>query len=86
MPSKLDLILIVGSIAVVMGWIEHGHSIVIDSPDLIELASRAPAPACPANESRYRTSQIEFSGDGFVSGLPERQDLPEAGSQVCDPN
>jgi hypothetical protein len=85
MPSKLDLVLIAGSIAAVMGWIERGHSVVIDSPDPIELASLAPAPACPADDSiRYGMSQMVFSGDGFVSGAPERQNLPEAGSPACD--
>ena len=67
MPSKLDLVLIAGSIAALMGWIEHGHSVVIDSPDPIELASLAPAPACTADDSiRYGMSQMVFSGDGFV--------------------
>ena len=87
MPSKLDLVLIAGSIAALMGWIEHGHSVVIDSPDLIELASLAPAPACTADDSiRYGMSQMVFSGDGFVSGAPERPNLPEAGSPLCDTN
>jgi hypothetical protein len=85
MPSKLDLVLIAGSIAAVMGWIERGHSVVIDSPDPIELASLAPAPACPADDGiRYEMSQMIFSGDGFVSGAPERSDLPETGSPVCE--
>jgi hypothetical protein len=85
MPSKLDLVLIAGAIAAVMGWIERGHSVVIDSPDPIELASLAPAPACSANDSiRYGMSQMVFSGDGFVSGAPERPNLHEAGSPACD--
>src|ERR1700681_2659648 len=72
MPSKLDLVLIAGSIAAVMGWIEHGHSVVIDSPDPIELASLAPPPACSADDGiRYVMSQMVFSGDGFVTGGPE---------------
>ena len=87
MPSKLDLVLIAGSIAAVMGWIEHGHSVVIDSPDSIELASIVPAPRCAESENiRYRTNWMDLSGDGFVSGAPDRQDLPEARSRVCDPN
>jgi hypothetical protein len=85
MPSKLDLVLIAGSIAAVMGWIEHGHSVVIDSPDPIELASLAPPPACSADDGiRYVMSQMVFSGDGFVSGAPERPNLPEAASPVCE--
>jgi hypothetical protein len=85
MPSKLDLVLIAGSIAAVMGWIERGHSVVIDSPDPIELASLAPAPACSENDSfRYAMSQMVFSGDGFVSGALERPSLPEARSPACD--
>ena len=85
MPSKLDLVLIAGSIAAVMGWIERGHSVVIDSPDPIELASLAPAPACPPDDGiRHAMSQMIFSGDGFVSGAPEPPNLPEAGSPACD--
>jgi hypothetical protein len=83
MPSTLDLVFIAGSIAAAMGWIEHGHSVVIDSPDIIELASRAPDLPCSQNAGvRYGLSEIIFLGDGFMGG-PDQQDLPAAVSS-CD--
>jgi hypothetical protein len=83
MRSTLDLVFIAGSIAATVGWIEHGHSVVIDSPDIIELASRAPDLPCSQNTgARYGLSEIIFLGDGFVAG-PDLQDLPATVSS-CD--
>ena len=85
MPSKLDLVLIVGSIAAVMGWIEHGHSVVIDSPDSIELAS--PKPSCSESESvRHGMSQVAFTGDGFPSEPIEQASSSESRTEACERN
>jgi hypothetical protein len=85
MASKLDLVLIAGSIAAVMGWIEHGHSVVIDSPDSIELAS--PMRSCTENESvRYSMSQVAFVGDGFPSEPIEQANPSESRTETCERN
>jgi hypothetical protein len=67
MPSKLDLMLIAASIAAVVGFIERAHSIVIDPPDPIELAS-APAPSC-SNDDGYGARRMVFLEEGFLSGF-----------------
>jgi hypothetical protein len=71
MPSKLDLVLIAVSVAALVGFIERSHSIVIDPPDLVELAISATA--CTDQASmRYGLSRMMFLEDGFVSGPPRR--------------
>ena len=77
MPSKLDLVLITVSIAAAIGLIERSHSIVIDPPDLVALATQATACSDEASV-RYGISRMLFLDDGFVSGLPPRRAVSEA--------
>jgi hypothetical protein len=57
MPSKLDLVLITVSIAAAIGLIERSHSIVIDPPDLVALATQATACSDEASV-RYGISRM----------------------------
>jgi hypothetical protein len=77
MPSKLDLVLIAVSIAAAIGLIERSHSIVIDPPDLVALATQATACSDEASV-RYGISRMLFLDDGFVSGMPPRRAVSEA--------
>ena len=82
MPSKLDLILIAGIAIAVMGWIEHSHGVVIDSPDVIELAS--PAAGCSEDQGfGYGASQMILTADGFVSTVAEATAVSEADATAC---
>jgi hypothetical protein len=67
-PSKLDLLLAVATMAALMGFIERGHSIVIEPPDQIALA----APATPCVEivhARGDMTPTVFPEDLFASGF-----------------
>jgi hypothetical protein len=77
MPSKLDLVLIAVSVAAVVGFIERSHSVVIDPPDVVELATSATACADQAS-MRYGLSRMMFLEDGFVSGTQARRAIAEA--------
>jgi len=80
MPSKLDLLLIAASVAALVGFIERAHSIVIDPPDAVELASR-PAPAC-SDDERYGANRMVFLKEGFVAGV--RPNAPD--NRACPSN
>ncbi len=78
--SRLDLILAAAIIAALMGFIERGHSIVIDPPDQVQLAPPA-LEAAPSEPPMRETSCANigpaptgekptiFSDELFVSGL-----------------
>jgi len=67
-PSKLDLLLAAAAIAALMGFVERGHSIVIDPPD--QVALEAPATSCVEIEhARGAATPTVFPEDLFVSGL-----------------
>jgi hypothetical protein len=59
--SKLDLAVIVASVVGTALWIEHGHRIVIETPEPADFALPAPAAACPDNDNvPYSASCIAF--------------------------
>jgi hypothetical protein len=59
--SKLDLAVIVASVVGAALWIEHGHRIVIETPEPADFALPAPAAACPDNDNvPYSASCIAF--------------------------
>jgi hypothetical protein len=63
--SKFELTVVAATIVGAALWIEHGHRIVIDAPAQADLASRAPAPACPDNDNvPYSASCIAFLQGG----------------------
>ena len=51
MLAKLDLVVIVTSVMGAALWVEHGHRIVIETPEPAELASPVPAAACPDTDT-----------------------------------
>jgi len=68
--SKFDLAVIVAAIAGGAIWIEQRHHVVIDAPARAELASIAPAAACPDNDNApYSAGCIVFLGSGYLSGM-----------------
>jgi hypothetical protein len=68
--SKFDLAVIVAAIAGGALWIEQRHHVVIDAPARAELASIAPARACPDNDNApYSAGCIVFLGSGYLSGM-----------------
>jgi hypothetical protein len=68
--SKFDLAVIVAAIAGGAIWIEQRHHVVIDAPARAELASIAPAAACPDNDNvPYSAGCIVFLGSGYLSGM-----------------
>jgi len=83
-PSKLDLLLAVATIAALMGFIERGHSIVIDPPD--QVALKIPATSCVAADRTYTDAAATMlPEDLLVSGLLGASELPPERS-ACDPN
>jgi hypothetical protein len=63
--SQLHLAVIVVSVVGAVLWIEHGHRVVIDAPAHTDLASLAPAAACPDNDTMpYSASCIAFLQGG----------------------
>jgi hypothetical protein len=68
--SKFDLAVIVAAVAGGALWIEHRHHVVIDAPASTELASWAPAAACPDNDNvPYSAGCIVFLGSSYLSGM-----------------
>jgi hypothetical protein len=68
--SKVDLAVIAAAVAAGALWIEHRHHVVIDAPARAELASVAPAAACPDNDNvPYSAGCIVFLGSGYLSGM-----------------
>ena len=58
--SKLDLAVVVAVVAAAL-WIEHGHRIVIETPEPADFASLASAAVCPDNDTvPYSASCIAF--------------------------
>jgi hypothetical protein len=85
MPSKLDLTLIIATVAALVGFIERGHSIVIAPPEAIELAKLTSARSCADDEDmRYGTSRMVFLEEGFISAAPTRRGQPAARSANCE--
>jgi hypothetical protein len=88
--SKLDLAVIVASIAGTLVWVEHAHRIVTDAPTPAERA------ACPDNENvPYSKTCIDFMQGGNVATdlrwrvrSTERAPaaLLDAPGQACPPN
>jgi len=61
---------IVAAVAGAALWIEHRHHVVIDAPASTELASWAPAAACPDNDNvPYSAGCIVFLGSSYLSGM-----------------
>jgi hypothetical protein len=81
--SKLNLAVIV---AVFVGgalWIEHGHRIVIDAPPPVDLASLAPAAACPDNDNvPYSASCIAFLEGGSATHFQWRANAAASAATV----
>ncbi len=70
MVSKFDLAVIVAAVAGGALWIEQRHHVVIDAPASPQLASRAPAAACPDNDNvPYSPGCIRFLGSGYLSSM-----------------
>ena len=68
MISKLDLAVIVASIAGTLVWMEHAHRIVTDAPTPAERDALAAAAACPDNENvPYSKTCIDFMQGGNVA-------------------
>ena len=68
--SRVDLAVIVAAVAGAALWIEHRHHVVIDAPASAELATRAPAAACPDNDNvPYSAGCIVFLGSSYLSGM-----------------
>jgi hypothetical protein len=94
--SKLDLAMIVVSIAGALVWMEHAHRIVTDAPTPAQRDALAAAAACPDNENvPYSKTCIDFMQGGSVStdlhwrvrsteSAPAA--LPDAPGQACPPN
>ena len=62
--------MIVAAVAGGALWIEHRHHVVIDAPASTELASWAPAAACPDNDNvPYSAGCIVFLGSSYLSGM-----------------
>ena len=71
MISKLDLAVIVASIAGTLVWMEHAHRIVTDAPTPAERDVLAAAAACPDNENvPYSKTCIDFMQGGSVATDP----------------
>jgi hypothetical protein len=72
--SKLDLAVIVASIAGALLWIEHGHRVGTDAPTSAELEARAGASACPESENMPYTARclafLKGSTASEMHGLP----------------
>jgi len=86
--SKFDLAVIVAAVAGGALWIEQRHHIVIDAPARAELASSAPAAACPDNDNvPYSAGCIVFLGSGYLSGMNWQANAAKAsqpiGRRVC---
>ena len=71
--SKLDLAMIVASIAGAVLWIEHGHQIFTDAPTHTDLSSLAAAAVCPDSDNiPYSASCIAFMQGGVASDMRGR--------------
>jgi len=94
--SKLDVAVIVASIAGAVLCMEHAHRIVADAPTPVDGDVLAAAAACPDNESvPYSRTCIDFmQGDSVATDLHWRvraterapTALPDAPGQACPPN
>jgi hypothetical protein len=85
MPSKLDLTLIVATVAALVGFIERGHSIVIAPPEAIELGKLTSTRSCADEEDmRYGTSRMVWLENGFITGPPVRSASAGARSPACN--
>ena len=78
MVSKLDLAMIIASIAGAVLWIEHRHQIFTDAPMPTELSSLAAAAACPDSENiPYNANCIAFMQGGVASDIRGRVNAEE---------
>jgi hypothetical protein len=91
--SKLDVAVIVASIAGAVLCMEHAHRIVTDAPTSVDRDVHAAAAACPDNENvPYSKTCIDFmQGDSVATDLRWRvrateHALPDAPGQACPPN
>jgi hypothetical protein len=77
---KLGRAVIVGSVAAVALWIEHGHRTVTDAPTPGELDALAAARACPDNENMPYTARCLAFLQG--SAPAETRGWPNAAERV----
>jgi hypothetical protein len=81
--SKLDLAVIVVAVVGAVLWIEHGHRIVIDAPPHTDLASLAPAAACPDNDTvPYSAGCIAFLEGGSATHFQWRANAAAGAAAV----
>jgi hypothetical protein len=85
MPSKLDLVLFAATAAALVGFIERGHSIVIDPPEAIELAKPTSPQSCADDEdARYGLGRLVWLEEGYVTAPRPRHQSASARSPACD--
>jgi hypothetical protein len=85
MPSKLDLTLIVATVAALVGFIERGHSIVIAPPEAIELAKIAsPRPCADDEDVRYGLGRMVWLEEGYVTAPYTRYPSAATRSSHCN--